>query len=123
MVCHQSNGTYAYFHPGLVIESHSENMPSLRIDKPFPSLLQHAMSLDLANMDPTDHGHVPYVVILVRVMEEWKSSVGGEGYDCAVRRLSHSPVAWRQGAKNLSRKAGFRASDSRHEGQSRRGKL
>ena len=60
----------------LVIESHSENLPSLRIDKPFPGLLQHAMSLDFANMDPTDHSHIPYVVILVRAMEEWKSSVG-----------------------------------------------
>lgn len=71
----------AHFRLGLydlVIESHSENMPSLRIDKPFPSLLQHAMSLDLANMDPTDHSHIPYVIILVRAMEEWKSSVGGK---------------------------------------------
>ena len=67
----------AYPHPDLVIESHSENMPSLRIDKPFPSLLQHAMSLDFPNIDPTDHGHIPYVIILVRVLEEWKSSVGG----------------------------------------------
>ena len=75
----------ACFNQGLVIESHSENMPSLRIDKPFPSLLQHATSLDLANMDPTDHSHVPYVVLLVRVMEDWKSSVGGDGSD----RLVH----------------------------------
>jgi len=26
-------------------------------------------------MDPTDHGHITYVAILVRAMEEWKSSV------------------------------------------------
>jgi hypothetical protein len=98
-------------------------MPSLRIDKPFPSLLQHAMSLDFANMDPTDHGHVPYVVILVRVMEEWKSSVGGDGYDRAARRLSPSPAAWRQCTKNISGKTGFRAGDSRHEGQDGRREL
>ncbi|KAJ7594896.1 hypothetical protein C8J56DRAFT_927884 [Mycena floridula] len=55
-----------------VIESHSETLPSLRIDKPFPELLEHAMKLDLAAMDPTDHGHVPYVVILVRALEDWK---------------------------------------------------
>ena len=64
-------------------------MPSLRIDKPFPSLLQHALSLDFAGMDPTDHSHVPYVVILVRAMEEWKSSVG-EGCPCAVHQLTRT---------------------------------
>jgi NEDD8-activating enzyme E1 regulatory subunit len=58
-----------------VIESHSETAPSLRIEKPFPSLLQHAMSLNFDAMDPTDHGHVPYVVILVRALQDWKRSV------------------------------------------------
>lgn len=88
MVSHHSHIICAYVHLDLVIESHSENTPSLRIDKPFPSLLQHAMSLDFANMDPTDHGHIPYVVILVRAMEDWKSSVSGEGFFCVVRRLT-----------------------------------
>lgn len=59
----------------VVIESHSETAPSLRIDKPFPSLLDHALTLNLDALDPTDHGHIPYVVILVRAMEEWKKSV------------------------------------------------
>jgi len=58
-----------------VIDSHSETAPSLRIDKPFPALFKHAMSLDLDGMDDMEHGHVPYVVILVRAMEEWKNSV------------------------------------------------
>lgn len=75
---------FTHFNLDLVIESHSENMPSLRIDKPFPSLLQHAMSLDFAKMDPTDHGHIPYVVILVRAIEEWKTSVSGRGFDRVV---------------------------------------
>lgn len=26
-------------------------------------------------MDPTDHAHVPYVIILVRILEDWKKSV------------------------------------------------
>jgi amyloid beta precursor protein binding protein 1 len=58
-----------------VIESHSETAASLRIDKPFPALLEHAVSLDFAGMDPTDHGHIPYVVILVRAMQDWKNAV------------------------------------------------
>ncbi|KAF9644273.1 hypothetical protein BDM02DRAFT_3190778 [Thelephora ganbajun] len=69
---------FIQFHEHHVIESHSENLPSLRIDKPFSSLLEHAMSLDFANMDPTDHGHIPYIIILVRAMEEWRSSHDGK---------------------------------------------
>jgi hypothetical protein len=26
-------------------------------------------------MDPTEHGHIPYVIILVRVLEDWKKEV------------------------------------------------
>lgn len=59
----------------LVIESHSETAPSLRIDKAFPALLDYSLSLDFANMDPTDHTHVPYVVILVRALHDWKKLV------------------------------------------------
>ncbi len=58
-----------------VIESHSETAPSLRIDKPFPALLQYTQSLDLDALDPTDHGHVPYVILLVKLMEKWKQEV------------------------------------------------
>jgi hypothetical protein len=59
----------------LVVESHPDTAPSLRIDKAFPALVEYAMSIDFENMDITDHGHIPYVVILVRVLEEWKKTV------------------------------------------------
>ncbi|KAL0959096.1 hypothetical protein HGRIS_014394 [Hohenbuehelia grisea] len=65
------------FHEHTVIESHSETAPTLRIDKPFPALLEYANSLDFTNMDPTEHSHIPYVVILVRVLEDWKKSHNG----------------------------------------------
>ncbi|KAF8650721.1 hypothetical protein AX16_005094 [Volvariella volvacea WC 439] len=69
---------YIQFHEHHIIESHSDTAPSLRIDRPFPALLEHALSLDLENMDPTDHGHIPYVVILVRALEDWKKSHDGK---------------------------------------------
>lgn len=69
---------FIQFHEHQVIESHSDVAPSLRIDKPFPTLLQHAMSLDFNTMDPTDHGHIPYVVILVRALQDWKRSHDGK---------------------------------------------
>ncbi|KIL59751.1 hypothetical protein M378DRAFT_26843 [Amanita muscaria Koide BX008] len=60
------------FHEHTVIESHIETSPSLRIDNAFPALKEYALSLDLDNMDITDHGHIPYVVLLVRALEDWK---------------------------------------------------
>ncbi|THH11177.1 hypothetical protein EW146_g8138 [Bondarzewia mesenterica] len=68
---------FIQYHEHDVIESHTETAPSLRIDKPFPALLEHATSLDFAGMDPTDHGHIPYIVILVRALEDWKKSHDG----------------------------------------------
>lgn len=44
------------------------------------------MSLDFGSMDPTDHGHMPYVFILVLAMEEWKKSVR--------ESLSPPPIYW-----------------------------
>lgn len=58
-----------------VVESHPDTAPSLRIDKPFSALVNYAKSIDFENMDVTDHGHIPYIVILVRVLEEWKKAV------------------------------------------------
>ncbi|TFK68056.1 hypothetical protein BDN72DRAFT_888691 [Pluteus cervinus] len=69
---------YIQFHEHTIIDSHSDSTPSLRIDKPFPALLDYALSLDFDKMDPTDHGHVPYVYILVRALEEWKKTHDGK---------------------------------------------
>ncbi|KZV83526.1 hypothetical protein EXIGLDRAFT_842890 [Exidia glandulosa HHB12029] len=77
---------YIQFHEHTIIDTHSETMPSLRIDKPFPALLEHAMSLDFANMDLVEFEHVPYVVILVRVLEEWKKAHGGQAPKTADER-------------------------------------
>ncbi|KIM43435.1 hypothetical protein M413DRAFT_18011 [Hebeloma cylindrosporum] len=68
---------YIQYHEHAVIESHPETTQSLQIDKPFPALLEYAMSLDFENMDVTDHGHIPYVIILVRLLEEWKKTHNG----------------------------------------------
>lgn len=68
---------YVQFHTHEVIESHSETSPSLRIDKPFPALLQAARALDFDTMDTTDHGHIPYVYILVRALDDWRAAHDG----------------------------------------------
>ncbi|KAF8874432.1 hypothetical protein BD779DRAFT_1566773 [Infundibulicybe gibba] len=68
---------FIQFHEHTIVESHSETAPSLRIDKPFPALLEYCLSLDFSAMDPTDHTHIPYVIILVRALEDWKKSHDG----------------------------------------------
>ncbi|KAJ8082084.1 hypothetical protein PM082_007930 [Marasmius tenuissimus] len=65
------------FHEHAIIESHTETAPSLRIDKPFPALYDYATNLDFTKMDPTDHGHVPYVIVLVQLLDKWKKEHGG----------------------------------------------
>ncbi|KAK7039482.1 NEDD8-activating enzyme E1 regulatory subunit [Favolaschia claudopus] len=66
------------FHEHTIVDSHSETAPSLRIDKAFPALADYAASLDFKNMDPTDHTHVPYVIILVRALADWKATHDGK---------------------------------------------
>ncbi|KAK7472477.1 hypothetical protein VKT23_000592 [Stygiomarasmius scandens] len=65
------------FHEHTIIESHTETTPSLRIDKAFPALLEYARSLDFSKMDSMEHSHIPYVVILVRVLDDWKKEHDG----------------------------------------------
>lgn len=90
----------------LVIESHAETIPSLRVDKPFEALIKHSLELDFKNMDPTDHGHVPYIVILVRAMEEWKASVRSHPSSIHNRSLTFRVlVAWRTATDELSSEA------------------
>jgi amyloid beta precursor protein binding protein 1 len=68
---------FVQFHTHEIIESHTEDSTSLRIDKPFPALLQAARELKFDAMDTTDHGHIPYVYILVRALDDWKTAHDG----------------------------------------------
>ncbi|RDX42032.1 hypothetical protein OH76DRAFT_1392460 [Lentinus brumalis] len=81
LIAVRSAGFLAHFHvqyhEHCVSQTHSENAPSLRITRPFPALLEWARSLDLQNMDPTAHSHLPFVVILVRAVDEWRKSHDG----------------------------------------------
>ncbi|CAG8583865.1 9486_t:CDS:10 [Acaulospora morrowiae] len=60
-----------------VVETHPDNINDLRLDKPFPALQQFADTFDFDSMDPTDHGHIPYVVILLKYLNQWKREHGG----------------------------------------------
>ncbi|XP_014242902.1 NEDD8-activating enzyme E1 regulatory subunit isoform X2 [Cimex lectularius] len=62
-----------------VVESHPDTQnPDLRLDRPFPALVQHLTSVNMHEMDLKDHAHVPYVVPLFLSLQEWKHSHNNE---------------------------------------------
>ncbi|WVQ61992.1 uncharacterized protein L199_000125 [Kwoniella botswanensis] len=61
-----------------VVDTHPDTTHTLRLDSPFPSLEQHARSLDLSAMDSMEHSHIPWVILLVRAASIWKESHGGK---------------------------------------------
>ncbi|KAG8832314.1 hypothetical protein FRC17_001486 [Serendipita sp. 399] len=60
-------------HEHTVIDSHSEEKVSLRIDNPFPALLEKASSIHFDSLDQTTHAHVPYLYILIHAAAKWRS--------------------------------------------------
>jgi amyloid beta precursor protein binding protein 1 len=49
----------------------------LRLVNPFPELLNYAQSIDLNQLDSKEHGHVPYVIILIQLLQTWRAEHGG----------------------------------------------
>ncbi|KAL5794086.1 hypothetical protein ACOSP7_002680 [Xanthoceras sorbifolium] len=62
-----------------VIESKPDHfLDDLRLNNPWPELRKFSETIDINERDPVAHKHTPYVVILLKVAEEWaKSHQGG----------------------------------------------
>ncbi|RUS13626.1 LOW QUALITY PROTEIN: NEDD8-activating enzyme E1 regulatory subunit, partial [Endogone sp. FLAS-F59071] len=61
-----------------VIETHPESLTDLRLDCPFPALRDFAASFDLDALDSMDHGHVPFVVVLLKYLDQWRTEHNGQ---------------------------------------------
>jgi NEDD8-activating enzyme E1 regulatory subunit len=81
-----SVGFYSYFHidlPGTfaIVDTHPDETATtdLRLLSPWEELSEFAKELtqDIDNMDNHEHGHLPYVVILLHYLDVWKSSHDG----------------------------------------------
>lgn len=60
-----------------IVETHPDNeLPDLRLDRPFESLKNHFDGIDLDSMDLKDHSHTPYVVILYKCLEKYIAENG-----------------------------------------------
>ncbi|KAI1329120.1 hypothetical protein F5Y16DRAFT_112564 [Xylariaceae sp. FL0255] len=81
-----SAGFYSYFRidlPGTfpIVDTHPEveKTTDLRLLQPWPELSSFAeeMTSDMDALDDHEHGHLPYVVILLYYLKEWRESHGG----------------------------------------------
>lgn len=82
-----SVGFYSYFSVHLppafpIVDTHPspETTTDLRLLKPWPELLEYAKekTKDLETMAADDHGHIPYIAILLHQLEEWKKDHDGQ---------------------------------------------
>ncbi|KAF1955668.1 hypothetical protein CC80DRAFT_593887 [Byssothecium circinans] len=82
-----SVGFYSHFSVHLppsfpIVDTHPspETTSDLRLLKPWPELLHYATqkTTNLEAMNPDDHGHVPFVALLLHFLEEWKKEHNSE---------------------------------------------
>ena len=61
-----------------IVESHPDNYhEDLRLDCPFPALQTHVDSIDIEAMNNAQHSNVPFLIILLKCLQTWKSSHNG----------------------------------------------
>lgn len=85
-----SIGFYSHFTVQLpnafpIVDTHPDpaSTQDLRLLSPWPELLSFAQekTSKLQEMDDEQHGHVPYVVLLLHYLEQWKAENGGKTPD------------------------------------------
>ena len=59
-----------------ILESKPEPAPleDLRLANPWPELLEYALSFNIETLEPHEHSHVPYVIVLLQLAQVWKNA-------------------------------------------------
>ncbi|KAK4146719.1 uncharacterized protein C8A04DRAFT_9490 [Dichotomopilus funicola] len=87
LVAIHSAGFYSYFQVNLrgafpIVDTHPDETATtdLRLLGPWPELVSFADELtkDIDGLDNFEHGHLPYVVILLHYLKEWKVAHDGK---------------------------------------------
>ncbi|XP_071710813.1 NEDD8-activating enzyme E1 regulatory subunit AXR1-like isoform X1 [Rutidosis leptorrhynchoides] len=61
-----------------VIESKPDHfLDDLRLNNPWPELKRLTENIDFDTSDPVAHKHIPYILILVKMAEDWAKAHGG----------------------------------------------
>jgi len=62
-----------------IVESHPDNLlEDLRLDKPFPGLKAFMETINLKEMNHKQLSHTPYLVLLYKALELWKTHSGSD---------------------------------------------
>ncbi|PVV04489.1 hypothetical protein BB560_001001 [Smittium megazygosporum] len=61
-----------------ITQSHEDQIEDLRTDSPFGALLDYSNSFDLSSLGATEKAHVPFVVLLIKKLEEFKKMYNKE---------------------------------------------
>lgn len=87
LVAIHSAGFYSFFQislPGAfpIVDTHPDETATtdLRVLRPWPELVSFAEDLtkNIDDLDNFEHGHLPYVVILLHHLEQWKATHDGK---------------------------------------------
>mmetsp|Transcript_14646 Transcript_14646/g.15344 ORF Transcript_14646/g.15344 Transcript_14646/m.15344 type:complete len:613 (-) Transcript_14646:64-1902(-) len=98
-------GSYRFQVHGIhgIIESKTEaDLPDLRINAPFPDLVEYCNKFDLSNQDSVQHSHTPYVVILYYALVNWKQNHDGKVPKTVAEKKEFKALieSWRDQTKN-----------------------
>lgn len=66
---------YENFHANMQLKLTDNPINDIRIAQPWNELKEFCMNFNLNEMDEMKHKHVPYVVILIQALEEFKKNV------------------------------------------------
>jgi NEDD8-activating enzyme E1 regulatory subunit len=59
-----------------IMETHPESLVDLRLDATWPALDEFVASYDLETLSSSDREHVPYVVLLLKYLQQWRRQSG-----------------------------------------------
>jgi len=61
-----------------IFDSKPDNpLPDLRLDTPFTELIEYYQNIEFEGYTDTEHAHIPFVVILLKCLDQWRSEHGG----------------------------------------------
>ena len=62
-----------------IIESKPDTpLPDLNLDRPFTELIDFYQNMDFTSFTDMDHAHIPFVLILLKCLDQWKAENGGQ---------------------------------------------
>jgi amyloid beta precursor protein binding protein 1 len=112
----QSIGFYSTFSLQLpsdfpIVDTHPDpdSTQDLRLLAPWPELSAHVSSSigpDITKLDDHDHGHVPYVLLLLHYLDEWRKTSTNNTHPCTFKEKTAFRALVSSGARTLNPEGG-----------------